>query len=346
MAQSSGRLRRARPDRPGLVRVRHGRGFRYLDADGGPAAEQDVWRAKELVIPPAWRDVWICPWPNGHIQATGTDDAGRRQYLYHPRWREQRDRLKHDHVLEFAAELPALRQRIEQALYERGLSRPKVLGAAIRMLDLGLFRVGGRQYAIANGSHGLATLERSHLSFEHGEAVFRYPAKGGAERVQRIADPVLVKVLRALHRRSGGGDRLLAYYNGRGWHEVTDREINEHLKTLAGPDASAKDFRTWHATVLVAVALAVSNGLPDSRAARRRAVARAIAEAADYLGNTPAVCRASYVDPRVIDRYLDGETIDYVLPALGRDTEQGVPATHGAAEQAVLRLLDHQNGRQ
>ncbi|NUR28593.1 MAG: DNA topoisomerase IB [Catenulispora sp.] len=332
------RLRRSRPDRPGIRRIKSGRGFRYVGPDGTSASPEDVKRARALVIPPAWRDVWICPHPDGHIQATGVDDAGRMQYLYHEQWRRKQDQLKHEHVLEFAEHLPALREWASKAMEARGLTRERVLAAAIRLLDLGLFRVGEARYARDNGTRGLTTLTAEDVRFEHGRAVFSYLGKGGLQRTHQIADPQVVKVVKALRQRSPEG-RLLRYYEGGRWHDVTPADINTLLKELTGTDSSAKDFRTWHATVLAAVGLAVSDPVPPASSARRRAVSRAVAEAAEYLGNTPTVCRASYIDRRVVDRYLNGETVEMRLEELGKATPEGNPATHGPAEKAVLRML-------
>jgi DNA topoisomerase IB len=332
------RLRRSDLTGPGITRVRSGRGFRYLGPGDQPvpAAERD--RIKDLVIPPAWQEVWICPWPNGHIQAVGSDAAGRRQYLYHPRWREKRDREKHDHVLDFAATLPELRETISRELAGRGLSRERVLAAAVRLLDLGFFRVGGQRYAEDNGTYGLATLHREHVSLARGEIVFCYPAKGGFERVQAVAEPQVCRVIRALRSRPAAGGALLAYYQQGGWHEVHSQDINDHLKELTGLDVSAKDFRTWNATVLAAVGLAVSPVPRTSASSRKRAVARVVKEVSEYLGNTPTVCRASYIDPRVIERYQRGDTIADALDQLG-ETESGSLAIQGPIEEAVLRLL-------
>jgi DNA topoisomerase IB len=318
--------------------LRAGRGFRYLDPDGRPVPAAERERIQQLVIPPAWQDVWICPWPNGHIQAVGTDAAGRRQYLYHPRWREKRDREKFDHVLEFAAVLPGVRQVVTRELAGRGLTRDRVLAAAVRLLDLGFFRVGGERYAEDNGTYGLATLRREHVSFSRGEIVFCYPAKGGYERVQAVADQQVVRVIRALRSRKEGGDALFAYHKDRDWHDVHSQEINNYLKELTGLDVSAKDFRTWNATVLAAVGLAVSPVPRTSVSSRKRAVARVVREVSEYLGNTPAVCRKSYIDPRVIERYHRGDTIADDLDKLG-EVADGSLAIQGAVEQAVLRLL-------
>jgi DNA topoisomerase IB len=301
-----------------------------------PPAERD--RIKRLVIPPAWKDVWVCPWPNGHIQAVGTDAAGRRQYLYHPRWREKRDREKFDHMLEFAAALPDVREAVTGELAGRGLRRERVLAAAVRLLDLGFFRVGGERYAEDNGTYGLATLRRDHVSFSRGEIVFCYPAKGGYERVQAIADPQVVRVIRSLRSRDDDGGALFAYRTDAGWHDLHSQEINQYLKELTGLEVSAKDFRTWNATVLAAVGLAVSPVPRTSASSRKRAVARVVKEVSEYLGNTPAVCRKSYIDPRVIERYHRGDTIADDLDKLG-DVAEGSLAIQGAVEQAVLNLI-------
>jgi DNA topoisomerase IB len=332
------RLRRSDLTGPGIRRIRSGRSFRYLDADGKTILPEDLARIKELVIPPAWKEVWICPWPNGHIQAVGFDAAGRRQYLYHPRWREKRDKAKHDHVLEFAAALPDARKIIIAELAGRGLTRERVLATAVRLLDLGFFRVGGERYAEDNGTYGLATLRRDHVHFSRGEIVFSYLAKGSLERVQAVADPQVSRVIRALKSRSAPGDALFAYQRNGSWHELHSADINGYLKDLTGLDVSAKDFRTWNATVLAAVGLAVSPVPRSPASGRKRAVSRVVTEVSQYLGNTPAVCRASYIDPRVIERYHRGDTIADALDHLG-DSGEGSLATQGAIEEAVLQLL-------
>jgi DNA topoisomerase IB len=332
------RLRRSDVTGPGIRRIRSGRGFRYLDADGRPVPPEERDRIARLVIPPAWKEVWICPWPNGHIQAVGFDAAGRRQYQYHPRWREKRDKEKHDHVLDFAAALPDAREIVAAQLAGRGLTRERVLAATFRLLDLGFFRVGGERYAEDNGTYGLSTLLREHVRLAGGEIVFDYPAKGGYERVQAVADPGLLRIVRQLRSRPAAGDALFAYYQDRQWHPVHGSDINDYLKFLTGLDVSAKDFRTWNATVLAAVGLAVSPVSRGSASSRRRAVARVVKEVSEYLGNTPAVCRASYIDPRVIERYERGDTIADALDHLG-ENESGGLATQGPVEEAVLHLL-------
>jgi DNA topoisomerase IB len=281
------------------------------------------------VIPPAWEDVWICAEPGGHIQAVGTDAAGRRQYRYHDLWRERRDRDKHDRVLEFGRVLPRLRETVSGDLAGRGLGRERVLAAAVRLIDLGFFRPGGEEYAAENGTFGIATIRREHVICRRGELVFDYLAKGAKHREQAVVDADVQAVVVG----------LFAYWSGRGWHDVTDADINAYLAEISGGEFTAKDFRTWHATVLAAVGLAVSEHAAGTAAARKRAIARAVAEVAGYLGNTPAVARASYIDPRVIDLYESGITIAPALRDLGRNSAFGDLATRGAAERAVVRML-------
>ena len=330
------RLRRADPRGPGITRRRRGRGFEYRGADGGPVDVSTVDRIRALVIPPAWREVWICPYANGHIQATGVDQAGRTQYRYHDRWRARRDAAKHDRVLELARTLPEVRRRLDQRLGGRGLTRDRVLACAVRLLDLGFFRVGGEEYAQAHQTFGLATIRREHVHLERDTVVFEYPAKNGLERVQSIVDPAVRDVVRALLRRRDPNPELLGWWDpsARGWTDVRSAHVNDYVREITGGQYSAKDFRTWHATVLMAVALAVSANAA-SRTARARAVTRAYREVAHYLGNTPAVARAAYVDPRVVDLFHSGQTID--LTGLGDGTG---PATHGHTETAVLNLLN------
>ena len=334
------RLRRIDCSGPGIRRVRRGRGFGYVYPDGSKVVDAETLeRIRALVLPPAWEDVWICPFPQGHIQALGTDAAGRRQYRYHDDWRIQRDAAKHDRVLTFARKLPKARETVHEHLGGRGLTKRRVLAAAFRLLDLGFFRVGGETYAEDNGTYGLATMRRKHVTVTGDLVVFDYPAKSGKERTQAIVDPSVTKVVRALLKRDGGGHELLAFKDRDGWHDVTSADINGYLKEVVGEDVSAKDFRTWHATVLMAVGLAVSTSAPTSASARKRAVSRVVTEVATYLGNTPAVCRSSYIDPRVLDLYDDGVTVTRSLERLGADADFGQPATHGQVEQAVLRML-------
>jgi DNA topoisomerase IB len=334
------RLKRVDCAEPGLRRVRRGRGFSYGDACGNRVDDPlTLQRISDLAIPPAWQDVWICAAPNGHIQATGTDAAGRRQYRYHDDWRRNRDREKHERMLDFAAALPAARERMLADLARPVVDRERVLGGAARLLDLGFFRIGSEEYAETNGSYGLATMRRDHVTCSKGVLTFDYIAKSGKHRVQSVGDPDLCQLVTLLKRRRGGDGELLAYRSVSGWADVKSTDINAYLREITGGDFTAKDFRTWHATVLCAVGLAVSADAPVTDAARKRAVTRAVAEVAHYLGNTPAVCRASYIDPRIIDLYNDGITIHSDLGALGADAAFGELSTQGAIERAVFRLL-------
>jgi DNA topoisomerase IB len=335
------RLKRVSCAAPGLTRRRQGRGFVYLDAAGNRVTDPAVVeRITALVIPPAWQDVWICPVANGHVQATGVDARGRRQYRYHDAWRLQRDLEKHDRVLTFAAALPAARERMLEVL--RGtheLTRERVLACAVRLIDLGFFRIGGEQYAEENGSYGLATLRKEHVTVRGGEIEVEFVGKSGKLWTRSVADPEVCDVVGRLKRRRGGGPELLAWRDGSRWVDVKSGDINAFLRELTGVDATAKDFRTWSATVLAAVGLAVSTNVAASPTARKRAVTRVVKEVADKMGNTPAVCRASYIDPRVVDLYEHGVTVAGELEALGADAGYGEPAFQGAIEAAVLRLL-------
>ncbi len=338
-AAPSGALRRSDPNGTGIRRRRCGRGFSYLGADGTTLTDpRTLARIKALVLPPAWQDVWICTDPQGHIQALGTDAAGRRQYRYHDLWRQQRDQDKHHRVEHFGAALPAIREAVGHHLDTRGLGRERVLAAAIRLIDLGFFRSGGEEYAEQNGTFGLATIRKDHVRLARGQLVFEYLAKGAKQREQAVAEDQVCAAVRSLRRRDGGGDQLLAYRVGSGWHDVSAADINDYLREISGGDYTAKDFRTWHATVLAAVGLAVSESA-DRDTARQRAIVRVVKEVAEYLGNTPAVARASYIDPRVIDLYQDGRTIAAALGELGEGCDFGDLATRGRAEQAVLDLL-------
>ncbi len=332
------RLKRVNCSAPGIGRRRRGRGFEYLDADGAKVSDpEDLQRIAELRIPPAWRDVWICPDPYGHLQATGIDAAGRKQYLYHERWRLRRDREKFADMVAFARALPLMRRRVDRALRAEDMTRERVLGAAVRLLDRGFFRVGGEDYAVENESYGLATIKRAHVSLNaNGSITFDYPAKSRQRRIQSLLDPDVYEVVDRLKRRRGGGDELLAHRDGRRWRDIRSSDINAYVKEVTGGDFSAKDFRTWNATVLAAVALAVSGQASAGQTARKRAETRAVKEVAHHLGNTPAVCRASYIDPRVFDRFREGLTIGGVLPQLA---DVSASSLQGPVEEAVLDLI-------
>jgi len=325
------RLRRVSASMPGWSRVRHGRGFRYLD-EGGTALETvDIDRCKKLVIPPAWTEVWICPAENGHLQAVGTDDAGRRQYLYHPEWRTRRDAEKFLHMEQFARSL--IRHRLAARRDLGGdLDLTTVSAAAFSLLDLGMFRIGSDRYKEENESYGLTTLEKEHVTRNGRGLTFSYTAKSGQEVDVTVRDDRVGAVLDALLRRRSGGERLLAFKDGRRWRDLVADDVNTYVKDVLGEDFSAKDFRTWRGTVIAAHALAKSDA--SSKTARKRSVAAAMREVGDHLGNTPTVARGSYVDPRVVDLFDDGITV----AAGNRSIAPGAPVSR-TLERQVLRLL-------
>jgi len=284
--------------------------------------------------------VWICDDPLGHLQATGSDAAGRKQYLYHPRWREQRNRQKFQKMVRFAGAVPQLRRRVAIDLDGEEPTRERVLACAARLLDVGLFRIGSEQYEDEGGGLGLTTIRREHVSFQAGSRsmVFDYPAKSGVRRVHAIEDPECLALIRSLARRRSGDRQLLAFREGRRWERLRSDDVNDYLKRQMGEDFSAKDFRTWNATVLAAVALAIDGRGAGTKTARKRAINGAVRGVAEMLGNTPAVARRAYVDPRVFDRYLSGWTISGAVQDIGN---LAVPdeGMRSRLEDAVLDLL-------
>jgi DNA topoisomerase IB len=330
-----GRLRRSDCAAAGIHRRRRGRGFSFEDAQGRRVEDEETLaRIRELAIPPAWEDVWICSDPFGHIQATGFDAAGRKQYRYHDRWELRRATRKYEAMREFARRLPGLRRAVSRDLALEGMPRERALACAVRLLDLGFFRVGGEEYAETNESYGLATIQRQHVAVKDGEMVFDFPAKSGQRRVQSIRDPDAIAAVEAMRRRRGGPDDLLAYREGRAWRDVRSTDVNAYIQEKIGEDFSAKDFRTWSGTVLAAAALA-GQPKPKSEAAAKRTIVAAVAGVAAALGNTPAVCRRSYIDPRVFDRYRDGVTIEVGLSREGEMTAR----RRARIERAVLELV-------
>jgi DNA topoisomerase IB len=334
------RLKRVDCSDPGITRRRRGRGFEYVRVDGSRVrAPGTLKRIAELGIPPAWKDVWICTEVNGHIQATGMDDAGRKQYLYHEAWRTRRDQEKFDDMVAFAAGLRKLRRRTEADLDGREPTRERVLAGAVRLLDLGLFRIGGERYAEENQSYGLATVRKKHVSLNGESVSFDFRAKGGKRHRRELADPETVELVRQLKRRRGGGEELLAWKQGRRWRDVSSADINDYIKEATAGDYSAKDFRTWNATVLAAVALAGEEEAKTT-GARKRAAARAVKTVAGYLDNTPAVCRKSYIDPRVIDRFNSGTTIAPRLKRIVAGSDPSEFPEREKIERAVLDLIN------
>jgi len=332
------RLRRSDCSSPGIRRTRRGRGFSYVDPAGKRVDASTVERIRELTIPPAWQDVWICPDPQGHLQATGVDDAGRKQYLYHPRWRVQQDRQKFAEMVEFARLLPRLRRRLNQGLSDGDeLGREQILACAVTLLDLGLFRIGGEEYVESGGSYGLATLQREHVLVSKGVATFDYPAKSGVRRTHTVSDEACVELLGSLLKRRGGPPQLLAFRERRRWHPLHSDDITAYLKAQIGERFSAKDFRTWNGTVLAAVgvASAADSGSDGAGRSGTRVISRVVRDVSEVLGNTPAVARRAYIDPRVFDRYRAGSTIE---PGLVRSLGEGLEAVALAGERRRRRL--------
>lgn len=330
--------------KPGWTRRRRGRGFELLDARGRTLDDPEAKaRVSALAIPPAWREVWICPDPEGHLQATGIDDAGRRQYRYHEAWNQRRARRKFDETLVFAAGLPLLRQEVHDTLSAEG-GRPSaeaVLACVARLLDVGFFRIGSESYARENGTYGLTSMRREHVRVtQDGVVSFDYPAKHGLRRVQHIVDPLSADLVARLKRGRSGDGQLFGWKTADGWRALRTPDVSAYLAERV-PTGSAKSFRTWHATVLAAVAVAVAEIDPTHAPSRKRVIVHAVKDVARHLGNTPAVCRSSYIDPRVFDRYAAGETIREVVTRLAGTGDDGLSdtAVHGEVEAAVLTLL-------
>jgi DNA topoisomerase-1 len=336
------RLRRVDCSEPGITRRARGKGFEYLSPDGRPVSAEDRARIRALAIPPAWKDVWICRYGRGHLQATGIDAAGRRQYLYHEQWRINRDREKFDQMLDFARCLPHITQVCGQQLRGEGLTRERVLACAIHLLYRGFFRIGSEGYAEQNQTFGLATIHKHHVKVSGATLTFDYNTKGNKKRRFAFEDALVAPVIAALKRRRGGGSELLAYKVRHNWADVRSTDINQHIKDITGKDFSAKDFRTWSATAMAALGLAVTREAARSATARKRAMAHVVKDVARNLGNTPAVCKASYVDPRVFDRYLSGWVVS--VEALEERRDSWSTFTDRALIDAVLDLLEDPRG--
>ncbi|MBD7994932.1 DNA topoisomerase IB [Arthrobacter sp. Sa2CUA1] len=320
------RLRRSNCEHPGYTRRRWGRGFSYRGLNGEVLRDPaELRRIRGLAIPPAWEDVWISPYPNGHIQATGQDAAGRRQYIYHPHWRELKDREKFDRALQLAQALPGARRIITKHLRAEGNGPERAFAAALRIIDSGALRVGGSRYAEMNGSYGTTTLLTEHVALEETRLILHFPGKSGQEWHVELDDEDLAAAVRPMLARPDP-DTALAYIGVDGqWHSIDAAQLNGFLREVSGGDFSAKDFRTWQATVSAAMGLARADSPGATKRERERAVAATIRAVAERLGNTPAVARKSYVDPRIVDRFRSGE----VIPVAG----------YSASETAVREML-------
>jgi DNA topoisomerase IB len=318
---------------PGITRVKTPEGFRYRDPAGPEVTDAETLaRIGALAVPPAWTSVWISPDPLGHVQATGVDSRGRTQYRYHQLWREQRDAQKFAHMLRFAGALPELRTTTLQDLKHRHLDRDRVVAGAVRLIDLGLFRIGGEKYAELDHHYGATTLEKRHVRVTRDGLMFDYIAKEGKHRAMAITDEAVLPTVRALARSGNGLDALFCWEHDGAWHRLRSHDVSSYIAARAGGHFTAKEFRTWNATVLMALVLANAGPAPTART-RARVIAAGVREVAVLLGDTPSVTRASYIDPRLISRYeSDGQLPGVpVLPAV-------LPAA-AEAEVAVAALL-------
>jgi DNA topoisomerase I len=336
-------LRYVSDDQPGIRRRRAGRGFTYVGADGKTIADADriAW-FKRLAIPPAWTDVWISPIKRGHIQATGRDAKGRKQYRYHPRWREVRDEAKYGRLIEFARALPRIRRRTDRDLRRRGLPREKVLALVVQLLESTLVRVGNEEYARDNRSFGLSTLRDRHVKANGNELQLSFKGKSGKEHLVPVRDPRLARLVRQCQELPG--QVLFQYVDRDGRRQSIDSgDVNDYLREVSGGEFTAKDFRTWAGTVAASLALREFRKV-DDEAGRKKAIVAAIEEVAERLGNTPAVCRACYVHPDVLDSYLDGTLVE-ALSERARGVGRGAHALR-PEEAAVLGLLQARLARE
>jgi DNA topoisomerase-1 len=337
---SSGALQYVHDDEPGFRRRKSGKGFVYLDARGRKITSAGkIERFKSLAIPPAWTDVWICPRANGHLQATGRDARGRKQYRYHPEWRAVQEEMKFERLISFGEALPAIRKRIADDLRLPGLPREKVVGSIVHLLETSLIRIGNDEYARTNGSFGLTTLRDPQVRVQGGEIRFSFPGKSGQRHQITVHDQRTARIVRKC--RDLPGQRLFQYVDDDGrQHNIGSADVNDYLREAAGDDFTAKDFRTWIGTLLAATALSVLQP-PRSDAAARREAAAAIEVVARHLGNTPTVARNSYVHPDIVDLYVDGSLPDLWSERPTRDTRWLL-----AEERRLLRVLRAARRRQ
>jgi DNA topoisomerase-1 len=331
-------LRYVHDDRPGIVREPAGEGFRYLCAKGEPVEDEaTLKRIKSLAIPPAWTDVWICPQANGHLQATGRDARGRKQYRYHPKWREVRDEVKYERMINFGKALPKIRKEVDRALALPGLPREKVLATIVYLLEATMMRIGNDEYARENKSYGLTTLRNRHVKIEGSDVHFRFRGKSGVYHDVKVHDRRLARIVQ--RTRDLPGQDLFQYLDEDGEpHTVGSSDVNDYLRTITGEDYTAKDFRTWSGTVLAAMALQEFEAV-DSDAQAKKNVVRAIESVAEKLGNTPSVCRKCYVHPAVLDAYLDGTMLEGLRARAEESLVQDLQDLE-PEEAAVLAMLE------
>ncbi|PYJ94759.1 MAG: DNA topoisomerase I [Verrucomicrobia bacterium] len=332
-------LRYVSDDQPGSSRQRNGEEFEYLDQKGKPIRdEQRLLRIKRLAIPPAWSDVWICPSPNGHIQATGRDARRRKQYRYHERWREIRDENKYDRLVNFGKALPKIRRRLKKDLALSSLPREKVLATIVQLLERSLIRVGNEEYARENKSFGLTTMQDRHVDVKGSKLRFRFRGKSGRQHEVDVTDRRIARIVMKLQDLAG--QSLFQYLDDEGnARDITSQDVNEYLREITGADFTAKDFRTWAGTVLAAVALGKLGASETKRQAKTN-IKHAIGAVAEVLGNTPAICRQCYIHPAVLEAYLNGNSINGFKPNRREEFEkQGTDLA--SAQKAVLKFLQN-----
>src|SRR5437899_9470330 len=331
-------LRYVSDDQPGSSRQRNGEEFEYLDQKGKPIRdEQRLLRIKRLAIPPAWSDVWICPSPNGHIQATGRDARGRKQYRYHERWREIRDENKYDRLVNFGKALPKIRRRVKQDLALSGLPREKVLATIVQLLERSLIRVGNEEYARENKSFGLTTLQDRHVDVKGSKLRFRFRGKSGRQHEVDVTDRRIARIVSKLQYLPG--QSLFQCVDDEGKvRDITSQDVNEYLRKITGEDFTAKDFRTWAGTVLAAIALSTAGAFETKKQAKAN-VKNAIGAVAKILGNTPAVCRECYIHPSVVEAYFNGNFINSFKAKTEEEVEKEIDLA--SAQVAVLKLLQN-----
>jgi DNA topoisomerase I len=342
-AESAG-LRYVSDERPGIRRKKVGTGFSYVRPDGSRLMERGALkRIKALAIPPAWTDVWICPFPDGHIQATGRDAKGRKQYRYHARFREVRESTKYEHVVAFADALPSIRDTVREHMALRGLPREKVLATVVHLLETTLIRVGNDDYAKQNNSYGLTTLKNRHVAVNGNEVRFRFTGKGGKQWSLRVRDRRIAKIIRGCQELPG--QELLQYIDEQGnCQDVTSSDVNEYLKAITGKDITAKDFRTWAGTVLAAMTLSELQSF-DNAAQAKRNLRSAIEKVSARVGNTPTICRKCYIHPEVLNSYIDGNLVLEVKSQVENELRSAVENMK-PEEAAVLALLRGRLARQ
>jgi DNA topoisomerase-1 len=342
-AENAG-LRYVSDEEPGIRRKRAGKGFTYVKPGGGKVADADtLWRIKKLAIPPAWTDVWICPHANGHIQATGRDAKGRKQYRYHAAFREVRESTKYEHMMEFAQALPAIRQKIEEHMGLKGLPREKVLATVVHLLETTLIRVGNADYAKQNKSYGLTTLRDPHVKADGRELRFQFKGKSGKTWQLKVQDRRIARIVKACQDLPG--QDLFQYLDEEGQqHSITSADVNAYLKEITGTDITAKDFRTWAGTVLAAMALAEFQGF-DTQAKAKKNVRAAIERVSSRLGNTPTICRKCYVHPEVLASYMDGDLLLDIKEEVESELRQDLSRLK-PEEAAVLTLLEGRLSRE